>query len=173
MMMISAAFLLASNAVGLIQSDQLTPAGYLRELCVATAMQRAGYESFAASRGWQKLLRVVRADEPLDTRVWESMYGLRAGGVQSWMSGETGGEDPSQATSCGIAVTELNGEWRADLETLASELAMGSAKAVAKPNSLEARAWSTDTPNPLSLSYDLYPSGLTLRLTRSSITSAQ
>jgi len=145
----------------------------LHDVCMETEMRREAYDQLAADRGWERLLRIVRSNEPQDTRVWESMYGERSGGLQFWLSGETTGSDPSHATSCGLASTRPVDTWRADLQAYALQLGMMPAPATAKQNSLEAGAWSTEGPDPLSLSYDLYRSGLTLRFTRPSTVHIQ
>ncbi|MDP3802139.1 hypothetical protein [Brevundimonas sp.] len=150
-----------------------TQVDLLRELCLVTEMRREPFDRLAAERGGERLLRIVRAGEPQDSQTWETMYGMKATGMQFWMSGETGGTDSSHATSCGVAATEPDVDWRSALEALALELEMSPAPAVERPNSLEARAWSTDSSARLSLSYDLYRSGLTVRFTRPSTISAQ
>jgi|GEM_PF-1699232 len=141
----------------------------LREACLATEMDREAFERLADERDWEMLIRVVSAGNlPPDDGSWETMYRSQAGGPQFWMSNETPGANPSHATSCGVAATEPDTNWRSDLEGLAFELGMDSTSATPRPNSLEAGAWTTDRPDPVSLSYDLYRSGLTVRITRPS-----
>lgn len=138
----------------------------LREACLRTEMRREAFERLADERDWEQLLRVVRAGDPLDTTVWESMYRAQPGRRQFWMSGENAGADPAHATSCGVAATDPDADWRSRAGALALELGMTPSPTAPRPNSVEARAWSTVEPTALSLSYDLYPSGLTVRLTR-------
>jgi len=137
----------------------------LRQACLGTAMQQDAYVEFAADRGWSRSIRIVVAGDPSIAQNWEHMFRDESTGIQSWMSGQNA-ISRSDATSCGIADTDPAETWRQDMEALAVELGMLPTTATPGEQAIEAGAWLRSGPDALSLSYDRYPSGVTVRLRR-------
>lgn len=134
----------------------------VREACLETGMDRDAFRRLADERDWGPLLRVVRANDPVDDAVWELMF--QAGESTVAMSGEVSDGRSSRATVCGVMAPAPAGDWRSEVEGLAAELRMRSVAADADPGVLETRAWANADARPSGLIYERWETAVVVSL---------